>query len=104
MNKYIVVVTLCDKEEVANKIIDRLLEKRLVSGSQVSRVYSKYWWNNSLEEAYEYKLEFRTKSNLFNEIEEEIKSIHDYEVAEISSYELLDASDEFCKWIDDNTK
>lgn len=33
MNKYIVVTTLCNKEEIANKIIDTLLEKRLIAGS-----------------------------------------------------------------------
>ena len=50
MDKYIIVTTLCDKEEIANKIIDILLEKKLVAGSQLSKVYSKYWWNNKLEE------------------------------------------------------
>ena len=28
MDKYIIVITLCDKEEIANKIINTLLEKR----------------------------------------------------------------------------
>lgn len=38
MDKYIVVTTLCNKEEIANKIINTLLEKKLVAGSQVSKV------------------------------------------------------------------
>ena len=104
MNNYIVVTTLCDKEEIANKIVNTLLEKRLVAGSQVSKVHSKYWWNNELEECDEYKLEFRTKSNLFIEIENEIKKIHDYEVAEISYYNIVNASQDFLNWIDKNTK
>ena len=73
MDKYIIVTSLCDKEEIANKIIDTLLEKKLVAGSQLSKVYSKYWWNHELEECDEYKLEFRTKESLFVEIENEIK-------------------------------
>ena len=73
MNKYIVVTTLCDKEDIANKMVNVLLEKKLVAGSQISKVHSKYWWNDALEECDEYKLEFRTKDNLFNEIEKEIK-------------------------------
>ena len=72
MDKYIIVTTLCDKEEIANKIIDILLEKKLVAGSQLSKVYSKYWWNNKLEECDEYKLNFRTKESLFAEYEDEI--------------------------------
>lgn len=46
MDKYIIITTLIDKIEIANKIIDTLLEKRLVAGTQISRVHSKYWWNN----------------------------------------------------------
>lgn len=73
MNKYIVVTTLCNKEEIANKIIKSLLKKNLVAGCQLSKVYSKYWWNNQLEECDQYKLKFRTKKSLFNEIKDEIK-------------------------------
>lgn len=104
MDKYIVVVTLCDKEEIATKIMNTLLEKQLVAGCQTSKVHSKYWWNNIIEECFEYKLEFRTKSHLYKEIEEEILKIHDYKVAEISSYEITNASPSFLEWIDENTK
>lgn len=104
MDKYIIVTTLCDKEEIANKIIDTLLEKRLVAGSQLSKVHSKYWWNYELEECDEYKLEFRTKESLFSEIENEIKKIHDYDVCEISYYEIKNSSKEFLSWIYKNTK
>ena len=104
MDKYIVVTTLCDEEEVANEIVDTLLSKKLVAGSQVTKVNSKYYWNNRLEEVMEYKLEFRTKESKFRDIEEEIKKIHNYEVAEISSYEIKNASKEFLNWIDENIK
>ena len=104
MDKYIIVMTLCNKEEIANKIVDTLLEKRLVAGSQISKVHSKYWWNNKLEECDEYKLEFRTKESLFDEVKDEINKIHDYDVAEISYYEILGANKEFLKWIDKNVK
>ena len=104
MDKYITATTLCDKEEISSKIIDTLLEKRLVSGCQVTKVHSKYWWNNQLEECDEYKLEFRTKESKFLEIENEIKKIHNYEVAEISSIEIKNASREFLNWIDENIK
>ena len=104
MDKYIIVITLCDKKEIANKIIDILLEKKLIAGSQVIKVHSKYWWNNKLEECDEYKLELRTKESKFAIIENEIKEIHNYELAEISYYEIKSASKEFLTWIDENIK
>ncbi len=102
MDRYIVVVTLCDKKDIANRIIDRLLDEHLVAGSQIYECNSKYWWGNSLEETHEYRLEFRTKEHLFKKIEEEIKNIHDYETCEISSYELVNGSKEIFDWIDKN--
>ena len=99
MDEYIIVTTFCDKKEIANKIKNRLLEKRLVASRQVSKVHSKYWWNNELEESDEYKLEFRTKESLFSKIENEIKKIHNYETAEISYFEIKGASKEFLDWI-----
>ena len=104
MDKYIIVTTLCDKEEIANKIINTLLEKRLVAGAQVSKVHSKYWWNNELEECDEYKLEFRTKESLFTEIKNEINKIHDYEIAEISYFEIIDSNVDCINWINKETK
>ena len=104
MDKYIIVTTLCDKEEIANKIINTLLEKRLVAGAQVSKVHSKYWWNSELEECDEYKLEFRTKESLFTEIKSEINIIHDYETAETSYFEIIDANVDFINWINKETK
>ena len=104
MDKYIIVTTLCNKEEIANKIIDTLLEKKLIVGSQVTKVHSKYWWNNKLEECDEYKLEFRTKESLFTEIKSEINKIHDYETPEISYFEIIDANVDFINWINKETK
>lgn len=104
MDRYIIVTTLCNKEEIANLIIDTLLEKKLAAGAQISKVHSKYWWNSELEECNEYKLEFRTKESLFSEIENEIKKLHDYETVEISFVEISGGSKEFLNWINSNIK
>ena len=101
MSKYIIVRTFCDKKEMADEIVNTLLEKKLVAGSQVNEVYSKYWWNNEIEECVEYKLEFRSKLNLFDEVKEVIREIHDYDVCEIT-YSFIDGGDkEIFDWIDD---
>ena len=104
MSKYIVITTLCDKKEIANKIQDTLLSKRLVAGCQISEKESTYWWNGKIEKAIEYHLEMRTKDILYKTIEQEIKKIHDYDVCEISYYEIKDGNKEFFSWIEDETK
>ena len=102
MNNYIICTTLCDKEDIAHKIIDKLLNDKLVSGIHLSKVYSKYWWSNKLEECDEYKIEFRTKLNLYDKIYNIIREIHDYEVFELSYRNIDGANKEFLEWIDTN--
>ena len=104
MDKYIVVTTYCDKKEIVDKIINTLLEKRLVAGVHISTVNSSFWWNNKIEKTDEYKLDFRTKESEFSSIEKEIKQIHDYEVAEISYCELKGANKEILDWIEETIK
>ena len=103
MNDYIVITTLCDKEEISNKIINTLLDNKLVSGTQVNIVHSKYWWNNKLEECDEYKIELRTKLELYDRIYEIIREIHDYEVFELSYRKIDGANKEFFDWINMET-
>ena len=101
MDKYMIVTTLCDKEEIAINIINTLLEKKLIVGSQMTKVYSKYWWNNMLEERNEYKLEFRTKESLFNEIEKAESEYEKYRVIQDQKY--VSTMDEFYnKYLEEN--
>lgn len=104
MDNYIVITTLCDKKEIAEKIQNILLEKHLIAGCQISERESSYWWDGKIENAHEYHLEMRSKESLFIEIEKEIKNIHDYKVCEISYYEIKDGSKEFFNWINTETK
>ncbi len=99
MSKYIIVRTFCDDLGNANEILNYLLDNKLIVASQITEVYSKYWWNNYLEESKEYKLEFRTKESKYKQIEEVIKEKHNYKLPEVS-YSELHGSKEFEEWID----
>ena len=100
MEKCIIVTTLSDNLDNINKIQKELLEKHLVSGCQVSEVNSTYWWNNKITESKEYKLEVRTLEKLFSDIELIIKQNHNYELPEISYYEI-NGSKEILDWINE---
>lgn len=100
MEKCIIVTTLSDNLDNINKIQKELLEKRLVSSCQISEVNSTYWWDNKINESKEYKLEVRTLKKLFSKIELIIKENHNYELPEISYYEI-NCSKEILKWINE---
>ena len=46
MKEYILISTTFDNKEEANKVIEVLLEKRLVSCCQLSKIESFYHWND----------------------------------------------------------
>ena len=101
---YYIVTTLCDKQEIAEKISKTLMQNKLVAGSQISKVKSDYWWGGKIETKEEFKLEFRTRSDKVNEIVEVIKSIHDYHVPAISKTEIRCLTEEMEKWIDESVE
>ncbi len=103
MSDYIIIKTFCNNETIANSIVDKLLEEKLVAGTQVSKVHSKYFYNGVIEECDEFKIELRTKKCLHNKIANIINQITNYEVSEISYYEI-NGNKEFLDWIDNEVK
>jgi periplasmic divalent cation tolerance protein len=104
MDKYIIITTLCNKQEIATNIQDTLLNQKLIAGCQISLVDSKYFWKGKLEQTKEYHIEMRSKKSLYDRIEKEIKKINDYDVCEISYYEIQGGNKEIFDWIDECTK
>ena len=104
MGKYCIITTACNKEEIANKIINTLLEKRLVSCCQTMDINSTYWWEGKIVKEPEIFIQMKTKKELFEEVKEEILKIHDYDICEIASYDLDQGSDGFLNWLDYETK
>lgn len=101
---YYIVTTLCDKQEIADKISKTLMNKKLVAGSQIYKVRSDYWWEGKIETKEEFKLEFKTRSDKVNEIVEVIKLIQDYQVPAISKTEICCLTKEMEKWINESVE
>lgn len=103
MEKCIVITTLSDNIDVINNISNELLNKHLVASSHIIEIESSYWWKNKINKSIEYKLEVRTTINLYDKIEKLIKELHNYELPEISYYEIK-GSKEIINWINDNVR
>lgn len=100
MEKCIIITTLSDDLEIIKNIQNELLVNHLVSGCQIDEVLSTYWWNNKINSTKEYRLQTRTILPLYNKIELLIKKIHNYEVPEISYFEIK-GSKEIMDWINE---
>ena len=105
MNKeYIMITTTFDNKEEANGIIERLLEKRLVSCCQLSNITSSYHWKGNIEHTEEFLLQMKSKKSLYKEIEEEILKLHSYETPQLITYDIVDGYKSYLDWIESETK
>jgi uncharacterized protein involved in tolerance to divalent cations len=80
------------------------LVKELACCVQIKSIDSIYVWDNSICDDMEYQLIIKTKKSLYKELEEFIKTNHDYDTPQIVATDIINSSKEYTKWCDENTK
>ena len=104
MNEYIQMTTSTDSRELAQKIANTLVEKKLAACVQVSGpVTSVYEWKEKIETREEWLCVIRTTRGHFPAVEEAIKAIHHYDVPEITVLPMSGSRD-YLDWINDVVK
>lgn len=104
MKEYCMITTTFENKEEANKVIDCLLEKRLVSCCQITNITSSYHWKGKIAHSDEVLLQMKSKKELYKEIETEILRLHSYETPQIIMYDIKDGYIGYLDWIEDETK
>jgi len=98
------IVTTAPEKEILDRIGRALLEKRLVACLQIlGPIRSLYWWKGRLEEADEWLGIMKTRQDLYEEVEKEIKALHPYEVPQIEAFEAWAALPAYGRWVRDET-
>lgn len=100
--KYCIVITTCDNENIKDKIINNLLEKKLAACIQVSKVDSHYFWKGKIENTNEFLLNIKTKQDFYCDVEKCILENHSYETPEIILIPIEKGYNDYLKWIEEN--
>ncbi|MGI6419069.1 MAG: divalent-cation tolerance protein CutA [Thermoguttaceae bacterium] len=104
MNDYLQVVTTVQSKDVARRIADRLVEKRLAACVQIAGpIMSVYRWRGKVESAEEWQLRAKTRGSLYEAVEREILAGHPYEVPEIVALPIAAGSADYLAWIGEET-
>ena len=96
--------TAFDNKEEAEKVINELLENKLVVTCQMVESNNKWIWKKQLEESKEYLVFMKTKTSLQKEVYNTIRRIHSYECFEFAIFGLDSCSDAYLSWIEEETK
>ncbi len=101
--EYIVVLTTTGSEEEAEKVSEELIEQNLGACVQVyGPIKSTYPWKGQIESSEEWMCFIKTSSDKFSAVEEKIKEIHSYENPEIIALPIINGSQEYLEWVDEN--
>lgn len=104
MTGYLVVYITVPSSETGEKIVNTLVEKRLAAGASiVPGLSSVYHWQGKICNETELLLIAKTRDSLFERLEQEVKSIHPYQVPEIIALPIIKGSREYLDWIDEST-
>lgn len=101
---YCVVITTTATREDAEVIARHLLAERLAACVQVSAIESFYIWKEEIARDHEFLLYIKTRTDLFERVEQAIRSRHKYEVPEIIQLPIVAAAASYLKWIDEATE
>ncbi|HJD58976.1 MAG TPA: divalent-cation tolerance protein CutA [Rickettsia endosymbiont of Ceroptres masudai] len=98
------ILTTTNNLQIAKKIASVLLELNLAACIQIDDVKSYFRWDGRVTLETEYRLVIKTKSSNYNEIENKLLEIHNYELPQIIKINIDYGFQKYLKWIDQNSK
>ena len=104
MTDVIQVSTAIDSQEGACQIAQKLVSQRLAACVQVSGpITSTYWWKGNMETAQEWICTAKTRKELYEAVEQAIRTLHPYEVPDIVATPVFLGSQSYLDWIASET-
>lgn len=101
MTDKIVVLSTCGSAEEAERIARRLVETRLAACVNIAPgARSIYRWQGAIEDSTECLLVIKSRRDLLDALEIELRKAHSYEVPEIVALTVVDGSEGYLGWMD----
>ena len=97
---YIIVLVTTESKQEAEKIVQHLLDARLIACANiVGPVTSFFHWSGKVENAEEFLALMKSRRDLFEKLEKAVKALHSYEVPEILALPVVEGSKAYLGWL-----
>ncbi|MFQ5640221.1 MAG: divalent-cation tolerance protein CutA [bacterium] len=104
MSERIVVFVTCGSEEEAKKISRELLDAQLIAcANVVPSVLSIFRWQGKIDEESEVLIVIKSVKTNLAQIVTKVKAMHSYDVPEIIAMPIIGGSDDYLRWVDNET-
>ena len=101
--KAVIVQTTTSNEEEAKKIAKILIQDKLAACVQLKDIESLYKWDGKFCCERETLLSIKTKKELFSKVKSKILELHSYDTPEIIELDISNISEDYLKFIKENT-
>ncbi len=100
-NQYIMVFCTVTQYETAVHIAKELVNSKLAACVNIiPKMYSIYLWENKTQTAEEVLCIIKTKTANYSQVEQTIKTLHNYTCPEIIACDITHGLDKYLQWID----
>ena len=105
MPDVIVVQTSINSQEAAHELARTMIEKRLAASCWIhGPIASIAWWYGRIMEGQEWICTFKTRKELYTDLERAIKEVHLYKIPDIIAIPILAGNPLFLKWVEQETE
>ena len=101
--KAVIVQTTTSNEEEAKKIAKILIQDKLAACVHLKDIESLYNWDGKLCCESETLLRKKKKKELFSKVKSKILELHSYDTPEIIELDISNISEDYLKFIKENT-
>jgi len=95
----LLLLSTCGTLDEARKIARTLVDERLVSCVNITRIDSIYRWKGQVEESEEHLLIMKTRFSIYERAENRIRALHSYELPEIIALKVEKGYAPYLDWV-----
>ncbi|MDR2067447.1 MAG: divalent-cation tolerance protein CutA [Holosporaceae bacterium] len=99
-DNYSLILTTIDCRQEAERLAERILERKLAACVQIQKIKSFYRWNGKIERGDECLLLMKTRASLWSKLSEFIRQNHSYQTPEVVQISIGDGSREYLDWLE----
>jgi periplasmic divalent cation tolerance protein len=103
MSEFIVALVTVGSADEGDRLARALVESRLAACvNRLKAVQSIYRWQGKIESSEEVLLIVKTRRDLFERLKEKIQQLHSYQVPEIIALPIIEGSENYLRWLDED--
>ncbi|MBI5192373.1 MAG: divalent-cation tolerance protein CutA [Nitrospirae bacterium] len=104
MEQFIIILITASSIAEGEKIAESLVTNHLAACANIVPSFTSiFFWQGKTEKASEVLLIVKSRHALLDKITEHVKKIHSYAIPEIIALPLIGGSEDYLKWVEENT-